>query len=231
MPITRAPLSIRKAQRTPDGLADRPQRPRCLCWRQSWESHTRRRIQRVDVLASARYQPDRITRLAGIRTVRGGFIGDTVETALRPEGRRRKDGKRRRLGTAGRQRARGTSHGERQESDMADASLAQTISADTVKPHALARMKPAKPSTCCGGPPPTDADACCARDAEVKSTGGPGCGCGSVPATPAGRQTACPTRCDSTSSFTFSTLPNVCRSHAQRHECLTSRYWLVYTYR
>jgi len=78
-----------------------------------------------------------------------------------------------------------------QESDMADASLAQTISADAVKPHALAKMKPAKPRTCCGGPPPTDADACCARDAEVKSTGGPGCGCGSVPATPAGRQTAC----------------------------------------
>jgi len=31
---------------------------------------------------------------------------------------------------------------------------------------------------CCGGPAPSGSDACCAVDAEVKSTGGPGCGCG-----------------------------------------------------
>ena len=32
---------------------------------------------------------------------------------------------------------------------------------------------------CCGGPAPAGADACCVRDAEVKSAGGDGCGCGS----------------------------------------------------
>lgn len=31
---------------------------------------------------------------------------------------------------------------------------------------------------CCGGPAPQDSSACCALDAEVKSTGGTGCGCG-----------------------------------------------------
>ena len=31
---------------------------------------------------------------------------------------------------------------------------------------------------CCGGAAPTGADACCALDAEVKSAGGSGCGCG-----------------------------------------------------
>jgi hypothetical protein len=40
------------------------------------------------------------------------------------------------------------------------------------------------PGACCGGPAPKGADACCARDAAVKSTGGSGCGCGS-PSPPA----------------------------------------------
>jgi hypothetical protein len=31
---------------------------------------------------------------------------------------------------------------------------------------------------CCGGPAPKDTDACCVLDAEVKATGGTGCGCG-----------------------------------------------------
>ena len=71
---------------------------------------------------------------------------------------------------------------------MADTTLTQTINADTVKPHALANMTPGEPRTCCGGPSPTDADACCARDADVKAAGGAGCGCGSVaaPATKSG---------------------------------------------
>jgi hypothetical protein len=38
-------------------------------------------------------------------------------------------------------------------------------------------------SGCCGGPAPDGAGACCARDAEVKATGGTGCGCSSAPAT------------------------------------------------
>ncbi len=43
-------------------------------------------------------------------------------------------------------------------------------------------------SGCCGGPAPTGADACCALDAEVKSTGGAGCGC-APKATPTVRAT------------------------------------------
>lgn len=35
-------------------------------------------------------------------------------------------------------------------------------------------------SGCCGGPAPEGAGACCARDAEVKATGGTGCGCGTA---------------------------------------------------
>jgi hypothetical protein len=36
---------------------------------------------------------------------------------------------------------------------------------------------------CCGGPAPDGVSACCARDAEVKATGGSGCGCGAKPST------------------------------------------------
>lgn len=32
-------------------------------------------------------------------------------------------------------------------------------------------------SGCCGGAAPEGADACCALDANIKSTGGKGCGC------------------------------------------------------
>jgi hypothetical protein len=32
-------------------------------------------------------------------------------------------------------------------------------------------------SGCCGGPAPAGTDACCVRDAAVKSSGGSGCGC------------------------------------------------------
>jgi RNA polymerase sigma-70 factor (ECF subfamily) len=38
---------------------------------------------------------------------------------------------------------------------------------------------------CCGGAAPKDSGACCALDAEVKATGGAGCGCGPKTATPA----------------------------------------------
>jgi hypothetical protein len=36
-------------------------------------------------------------------------------------------------------------------------------------------------SGCCGGEAPTGVDACCALDADVKSAGGSGCGCGTSP--------------------------------------------------
>lgn len=38
---------------------------------------------------------------------------------------------------------------------------------------------------CCGGAAPKDSGACCALDAEVKASGGAGCGCGTKAATPA----------------------------------------------
>jgi hypothetical protein len=37
--------------------------------------------------------------------------------------------------------------------------------------------KQAAQSGCCGGAAPKGVEACCARDAEIKSTGGSGCGC------------------------------------------------------
>lgn len=40
-----------------------------------------------------------------------------------------------------------------------------------------------EPTSCCGGAAPGGIDACCALDADVKSAGGSGCGCGS-PAAP-----------------------------------------------
>jgi thioredoxin reductase len=46
---------------------------------------------------------------------------------------------------------------------------------------ALAAEVP-KASTCCGGPAPQNADACCVKDADAKATGEAGCGCGSQPA-------------------------------------------------
>jgi hypothetical protein len=57
--------------------------------------------------------------------------------------------------------------------------------------NASTAQNPSAPSACCGGPAPTGADACCARDAEVKSTGGSGCGCGSTPAAPVAKKAAC----------------------------------------
>jgi hypothetical protein len=48
----------------------------------------------------------------------------------------------------------------------------------------------AAPGTCCGGPAPAGIDACCARDAEVQSTGASGCGC-SAPAPAPAKKTAC----------------------------------------
>jgi hypothetical protein len=46
-------------------------------------------------------------------------------------------------------------------------------------------------SGCCGGPAPQGAGACCAQDAEVKATGGAGCGCGSILAKPAATRSSC----------------------------------------
>jgi len=65
---------------------------------------------------------------------------------------------------------------------MADATRTQTATPNLPEHHSSTTQKQAIPSTCCGGAAPTGTDACCARDAEVKFTGGAGCGCGSAPA-------------------------------------------------
>lgn len=50
---------------------------------------------------------------------------------------------------------------------------------DNETAEATAQTKGAS-SGCCGGAAPEGADACCALDAEVKATGGSGCGCNSA---------------------------------------------------
>jgi len=74
---------------------------------------------------------------------------------------------------------------------MADATHTQTTTQDASMPYASTNQKQAAPSPCCGGPAPTGTDACCARDAEVKSTGGSGCGCGSTPAAATPKKAGC----------------------------------------
>ena len=68
--------------------------------------------------------------------------------------------------------------------------MANTTGTQTTIPHA-STLDGSAPRACCGGPAPTGSDACCVKDAEVKSAGGSGCGCGSKPAAPAPKKTAC----------------------------------------
>lgn len=49
----------------------------------------------------------------------------------------------------------------------------------------MAEDKTLETSSCCGGPVPEGADACCVKDADAKAAGQPGCGCG--PAASEGR--------------------------------------------
>lgn len=76
---------------------------------------------------------------------------------------------------------------------MADPIRTQTTTFDAPERRASTTETQAAPSTCCGGPAPTGAGACCAKDAEVKSTGGAGCGCAPAapPAMPAAKKTGC----------------------------------------
>lgn len=62
---------------------------------------------------------------------------------------------------------------------MAYPTHTQTMT-DAAQASAPAIQKHAAPSTCCGGPAPTGTDACCVEDAEAKSAGSAGCGCGSA---------------------------------------------------
>jgi hypothetical protein len=76
---------------------------------------------------------------------------------------------------------------------MADATRTQITTSDAPDRRASTTQAETTPSTCCGGPVPRGTDACCAKDAEVKSTGGAGCGCASAspPATPAAKKPGC----------------------------------------
>jgi hypothetical protein len=76
---------------------------------------------------------------------------------------------------------------------MTDATRTQATNFATPEHRAPGPQTQAAPSTCCGGPAPTSTDACCAKDAEVKSAGGAGCGCGSAPSTSAAaaKKTGC----------------------------------------
>lgn len=56
------------------------------------------------------------------------------------------------------------------------------MASETAKSETGATEREASPgkeaqSGCCGGAPPQGADACCALDADIKSSGGSGCGC------------------------------------------------------
>jgi hypothetical protein len=63
---------------------------------------------------------------------------------------------------------------------MADASDTRTTTPNASQTSVPSVEKPAAPSACCGGPAPPGTDACCAKDADVKSAGGTGCGCSST---------------------------------------------------
>ena len=67
---------------------------------------------------------------------------------------------------------------------MTDATRTLDTSFATPAHRAPRTQTHAAPSTCGGGPARTGTDACCAKDAEVNSTGGAGCGCASAPQPP-----------------------------------------------
>jgi hypothetical protein len=55
---------------------------------------------------------------------------------------------------------------------------------NTTSPSTMTDTTVPSAAGCCGGAAPEGTGACCARDAEVKATGGSGCGC-SAQASPA----------------------------------------------
>jgi hypothetical protein len=73
---------------------------------------------------------------------------------------------------------------------MANGSKTQLTSRRQAADDLLTTEQPASSTTCCGGPAPQGTNACCVLDAEAKSIGAAGCGCGSTPAKSA-KKTAC----------------------------------------
>ena len=60
--------------------------------------------------------------------------------------------------------------------------------------HVTARRssgQEAATDACCGGPAPAGTNACCVLDAEAKTAGDVGCGCGSASATRASKKSTC----------------------------------------
>jgi RNA polymerase sigma-70 factor (ECF subfamily) len=62
-------------------------------------------------------------------------------------------------------------------SDSEELTMTTAVASVAVPPSAPSILMP---SGCCGGPAPADSGACCVADAEVKATGGDGCGCGAA---------------------------------------------------
>ena len=69
--------------------------------------------------------------------------------------------------------------------------MAERTNTELTAPRQFTDSRQALPANaCCGGPAPQGTNACCVRDADAKSTGAAGCGCGSTPAVPA-KKTGC----------------------------------------
>jgi hypothetical protein len=69
--------------------------------------------------------------------------------------------------------------------------MGQATQTQTVTQGTDARESRTSRGSCCGGPAPAGADACCAQDAEAKSTGNAGCGCSSTAAASSPKKSAC----------------------------------------
>lgn len=69
--------------------------------------------------------------------------------------------------------------------------MSQDISkSEKISQSEAARVKESE-TGCCGGAAPAGQDGCCALDAEIKSAGGSGCGCGAKAASGARQKGGC----------------------------------------
>lgn len=73
---------------------------------------------------------------------------------------------------------------------MSEGSNTQLTSRPQLPDDGLTTEQPASSKACCGGPAPQGTNACCVRDADAKSIGAAGCGCGSTP-TVSAKKTGC----------------------------------------
>lgn len=73
---------------------------------------------------------------------------------------------------------------------MSQSTNTTVVSADLFETAQLSRTDPS-PSGCCGGPPKSAGEACCALDEEKKAQGSTGCGCSAPAKAPATRKASC----------------------------------------